>query len=171
VRKKKLFLLGFPALCLVVIFATWGSIQGGAPVPAEGAGADEGNFGSGRSGMSGTATRIGLSLALILVLILGAAWSFRVFGGRMGGPKAGKVRVLDRCFLAPKRALYTVRMGERVVVIGVTESAITPVLEFSEEEGDRLYPKVPAEPIEDSASFSSVLKGIQSKWAKARGQA
>lgn len=60
-------------------------------------------------------------------------------------------------------------MGDRVVVVGVTDQTITPVLEFSEEEGEKLYPEQPSPALDEPATFASVLKGFTARIGKPRG--
>lgn len=166
-KKNRILLVLFPVLCVGALLLSWGPLHG--DVPAEKAADEAPALVGGGPDVGGLAAKVGLSLVLIVLLILGASYAVRFFDGRGAGPRPGKVRVLDRCYLAPKRALYTVRMGERVVVVGVTDQTITPVIEFSEKEGEKLYPE-PAPPVmEESSSFASVLKGLSSRIGKPRG--
>lgn len=104
--------------------------------------------------------RTGLALAAIVALILGCAAFARRFGVSPARRGAGVLEIVDRLDLAPKRALYSVRAGGRVVLVGVTETAITPVLEWSADEGARLYPPGAAGP---PPAFASLLQGVVAK--------
>ncbi|MBN1826855.1 MAG: flagellar biosynthetic protein FliO [Candidatus Eisenbacteria bacterium] len=170
-RGRKLATVLFPLLCLAAVLVGWSALHS-ADAPdatiADGSGSVEGEgLAGGRSSYPGLLFRVVLALGLIVLLIFGAVWALRVFGGRAGIPAAGKVKVLDRCYLAPKRALYTVRMGARTVVVGVTETAITPVMELSSEEGERLYPN-PPEGIEAAEGFPAILRGVAAKMGRGR---
>lgn len=84
--------------------------------------------------------RMGLALGAIVVLILAMAAVFQWTGKRRGIRTSSSLEVLECCPLAAKRALYSIRAGERVVVLGVTEASIAAVLELTPEEGRALYP-------------------------------
>lgn len=160
---KRLLILLFPGLCLAVLLLCWGAL-GANGIPGPVARADESQDG-GAPSVPGLALRVGLALALIVFLIVGAVYVLRVVGGRGASPAGSNIKVLDRCYLAPKRALYTVRMGNRVVVMGVTETSITPVMEMPAEESERLYPEVPSTSRE-SAGFAGLLRGITARMAR-----
>ena len=108
--------------------------------------------------------RTGFALAAIVVLILGAAAFARRFGVNPARRAVGALEIVDRLDLAPKRALYSVRAGGRVVLVGVTDSAITPVLEWSAEESLRLYPPGAVAPV---PPFASLLQGVVAKAKRA----
>jgi flagellar biogenesis protein FliO len=92
-------------------------------------------------GLASLSLRLGLALALIVALILAAGFVLRrAVGTRSGGAAPGRLQIVDRLDLAPKRALYGVRAGGRVVVVGVTETSIAPVFELSPEDAAALYP-------------------------------
>ena len=166
---KKGAVVLFPILCLAAVLVSWGALHGADPADSPGdTGGERGTEWTGeRTSFSGLLFRVILALGLIVLLIFGAVRALRTFGGRAGIPAAGKVKVLDRCYLAPKRALYTVRMGARTVVVGVTDTAITPVMEFSSEEGERLYPDRP-EAVEETEGFQAILRGVAAKMGRGR---
>ena len=167
-KRKRIALLLFPVLCLSVILLTWSALHGDGTTgdtdkPAEA-------IVNGGMPTSGLALRVVLALGLITILIFGAVYTLRVVGGQGGGQTSGKVKVVDRCYLAPKRVLYTVRMGKRMVVVGVTESNITPVLEFSEEESEELFPDK-IQHIEETPGFHTLLKNVSAKIGRSNAQA
>jgi len=166
---KRGVVLLFPVLCLAAVLVGWGALHGAGPAESPDDPGADGSAGLAGEGTSfpGLLFRVALALGLIVLLIFGAVRALRVFGGRAGIPMAGKVKVLDRCYLAPKRALYTVRMGARTVVVGVTDTAITPVMEFSSEEGERLYPDRP-EAAEETEGFQAILRGVAAKMGRGR---
>lgn len=71
-------------------------------------------------------------LAVILLAWLAARWLLR----RMYGPGAGggRIRVLERLPLEPRRTLYLVEAGEKLLLVGSTEHEIRLLGEFSREE-------------------------------------
>ena len=160
---KRIVVILFPVICVAVLLISWGLLH----APAAGEAADlpeEGAYGQ-PAEMAGMALRVVLALGLILLLLVGAVYALRMLGGRNGARLRGSIEVLDRCYLAPKRALYTVRMAGRVVVVGVTENTITPVLELSPEEGDERYPDIPSAP-DESGRFSNILRAVTGKVAR-----
>lgn len=164
-KRRRITLTLFVGLCLVAVTMSWAGFQGSRPAALQVAAGSSSP--AGQTDMPGLALRVGLSLLLILVLVLGAAYIMRLVRGRTGGHRPGSVRVLDRCYLAPRRALYTVAVGRRVLLVGVTENSITPVVELSEEESRRMQDEVRL-PLEEAASFSGVLRSISSRLARQR---
>ena len=116
---------------------------------------------------TGLALRVGLSLAFIMILILTTTYVLRLLGGRAGTEGHGAVRVLGKCYLAPKRAIYTIEVGEQVLLVGVTETSITPVLELSPEHSREMRAAASARRQEPTA-FSGILKSISGKIAGQR---
>ncbi len=154
---KRLLVIVFPVVCAAVLLASWGLLHD--PSTARGAEPPEAGTYEQAISMPGMVLRVALAMGLIVLLIVGAVYALRSLGARGRAETRGGVRVLDRCYLAPKRALYMVRMAGRVVVVGVTENSITPVLELSPEEGERMYPDGPSTPAE-SGRFSGILKSM-----------
>ncbi len=74
------------------------------------------------------------SLLLVLGLILLLSYAMRRFGKGtplMGGAGLGKV--LGRIYLTPRSSLHFVRVGERVLVIGVSPAQVSLVSQFDAE--------------------------------------
>ena len=72
-------------------------------------------------------------LLAVLALIGGAVILFRKFvprSNRLGG--GGAIHVLSNHFLASKQSLCLVRLGRRVVLVGVTPERISAVMEISD---------------------------------------
>jgi len=99
------------------------------------------------------------ALLIVLALIVLCYWGMRRFGGRtplLAGSTLGAV--LGQIHLNSKVSLHFVRVKDRVVVVGVTSSAIAPVAEFDaalfREEPARLAPLVQ----EKGAKFLAQLK-------------
>ncbi|MBD3297070.1 MAG: flagellar biosynthetic protein FliO [candidate division Zixibacteria bacterium] len=69
--------------------------------------------------------RLAIALIVVVVLIWGTLWvAKRVMSGRLMGHSDSPVRILERCHLAPKRSVDVVSIGNRVLVLGVTEHNI-----------------------------------------------
>jgi flagellar biogenesis protein FliO len=70
-------------------------------------------------------------LCVVIALFLLFAYGLRKFGARnplLAGSNLGSV--VGRLYLAPRTCLHFVRMGGRVLVVGVTNNAIAPIAEF-----------------------------------------
>jgi flagellar biogenesis protein FliO len=107
------------------------------------------------------AMRLALALGLMIGLILLAAAALRYFGRGAGLRTQSQLRILDCCSLAPKRALYSVQAGRRVVVLGVTESSITLVMELQPDEVETLYPGGAA--AASGPSFREIFRGARAR--------
>jgi len=69
--------------------------------------------------------QLGGTLLFVLVLIWGTTWvAKRLMKGRWSGAGADRMRVLERLHLAPKKSVEIVSIGERILVLGVTENQI-----------------------------------------------
>lgn len=74
-----------------------------------------------------------------LLLMCGAIWLIlRFMYGRVGAGMLGlggrrTIQVLERQFLGPQKALLTVRVGERVLLLGMTDHTITTLAELPAE--------------------------------------
>jgi flagellar protein FliO/FliZ len=91
-------------------------------------------------------------LAVILLAWLGARWLLR----RLYGPGAGggRVRVVERVPLEPRRTLYLVEAGEKLLLVGVTEHDIRVLGEFKRDE-------LPAPPPVERRTFLDVLRSAR----------
>ena len=72
----------------------------------------------------GLALRVGLSLACVLGLVWLVSKGL-LKGGRRGAGAAGSVEVLARQSLSRAASLAVVRVGDRGLVVGVTEQQVT----------------------------------------------
>jgi flagellar biosynthetic protein FliO len=91
-------------------------------------------------------------LAVILAAWLAARWLMR----RMYGPGAasgGRIRVVERVPLEPRRTLYLVEAGEKLLLLGSTDHGIQVLAEFTREQ---LPP--PATP--ERRSFLDALRSV-----------
>ncbi|OGG55613.1 MAG: flagellar biosynthetic protein FliO [Candidatus Handelsmanbacteria bacterium RIFCSPLOWO2_12_FULL_64_10] len=120
----------------------------------------------GETSLIGLLFRVALSLAFIVLLIWGAVWVMRRFSGvgvrSTGGD--GLVDVLGRTYIAPKKAVYVLRVGDRALAVGVTESAITPLTELDLAETLSACSEVGQE----TARLSDLLGGLKSRLSKDR---
>ncbi|MBI5501581.1 MAG: flagellar biosynthetic protein FliO [Deltaproteobacteria bacterium] len=91
-------------------------------------------------------------LAVILAAWLAARWLMR----RMYGPQAspgGRIRVVERVPLEPRRTLYLVEAGEKLLLIGSTDHDVRVLAEFGREQ-------LPAPPASERRSFLDALRAV-----------
>jgi flagellar biosynthetic protein FliO len=86
----------------------------------------------------GLLARLVVSLAVVLGLMLGAAWVLRRRGGGFTRP-SGVTEVIARQSLSRTASLQVVRVGERTLVLGVTEQSVSYL---TEADGDELRPTI-----------------------------
>lgn len=120
----------------------------------------------GETSLIGLLFRVAFSLAFIVLLIWGAVWVMRRFssvGIRSAGGD-GLVDVLGRTYIAPKKAVYILRVGDRALAVGVTESAMTPLAELDLAETLSAC----SETGQETARLSDLLGGFKSRLSKDR---
>jgi flagellar biogenesis protein FliO len=103
-----------------------------------------------------------LSLCVVIFLIWGAVQvARRLSGERALGGVASHVAVLDRAYLAPKKAVYILRIGSRALAVGVTDSHMSLLTELDLPETLAAYPsetgRKPAE------AFAAVLRNVRAR--------
>ncbi len=79
----------------------------------------------------GIAVRLGFGLSLVVLLAWGAAYLLKKSAlGRQLGSDSGAIRIVERAYLAPKKAIYLVEIGGRALALGVTETNIAPLSQW-----------------------------------------
>jgi flagellar biosynthetic protein FliO len=79
---------------------------------------------------------IGLAIVVVVIVVLYAIVR-RVHRGRMPGSSGSHtITVLDTVGIGAQRSLHLVRVGDRVVLIGATDHAITALQELTPEEAE-----------------------------------
>lgn len=100
--------------------------------------------------------KLGLGLALVILLAWGAVFLLRKSAlGKQFGGAGNSIRVVERFYLGPKKAIYLVEIGGRPLALGVTDTAITPLTQWQPGELD-LTPRT-ASPSSFAAQFRSLL--------------
>ena len=115
--------------------------------------------------VSSLITRMVLSLGVVLLLIWGAVHVLQRLSGnsnKLGGAES-HIRVLDRTYLAPKKAVYVLKIGSRSLAVGVTDNQITPLAELDAEETNLAYPTTL--PNSGTPSFANLLKDVRTRIA------
>jgi len=101
------------------------------------------------------AMRLGFGLSLVVLLAWGAAYLLkRSTLGRQLGTDSGAIRVVERAYLGPKKAVFLVEISGRALALGVTETNISTLSEW--EAGE-----IELKPRDTTPSpFASQLKNI-----------
>lgn len=109
-------------------FTRW--LYDGEVPPAQGDAADQaGTAGAGRAsagrGLGWIALDLGMWLGIVLLLAVGALWALRRFmPGGQGLWRSGPLTVLGRVTLTPKHSVYLLRVGRRVLVVGMGQDGL-----------------------------------------------
>ncbi|MEZ5359883.1 MAG: flagellar biosynthetic protein FliO [Candidatus Zixiibacteriota bacterium] len=76
-------------------------------------------------------SRIGFSLLIIIAIIYGTVFLLkRLSGQRMGGGARGKtVTVIEQTYIAPKKSVCLLKMADRAVLVGITDTNINLLTE------------------------------------------
>lgn len=78
---------------------------------------------------------LALRVVFSLIAVLGLMWFLaRVASNRLGGPRASVVRLVGRQSLGRTSSVAVVAVGERLLVVGVTESGVRLLTELDADE-------------------------------------
>src|ERR1044071_1211743 len=103
---------------------------------------------------------LGGSLAVSLVSLGGvclvAVLTLRCLGRRGIGRGSGPIRVVARCPLEPRRAVYLIETAGRCFLVGVGEGPMTMLAEVGVDEVQATLPK----PTESGKRFAAVLERV-----------
>ncbi len=77
------------------------------------------------------ASKLGFGLGLVILLAWGTVFLLRKSSlGRQAGGVGKTIRVAERTYISPKKAIYLVEIGDRTLALGVTEENITALSEW-----------------------------------------
>jgi flagellar biogenesis protein FliO len=109
-------------------------------------------------GMGSMAVKVIGSVLLLIGILYAGMYAMRVLSGRTGrgGSYSGAISVLHKTHIAPKKAIYVLKVGEKAMVVGVTDSQINHLSDLSDEELGSL--QVPEKP--KARSFKQHLLGF-----------
>jgi len=111
----------------------------------------------------GLMTRLGLGLGMVVCLAWGAMWILRRTSvGQQMVANGGAIRVIERTFLAPKKAIYLVDIGGRTLALGVTDEHITSLGQW--DPGELLIAQ-PEPPPNISSAFKTLLGQMRKQTA------
>ena len=99
--------------------------------------------------------KLGLGLALVILLAWGSVFLLRKSAlGKQFGGAGHHIKIAERFYLGPKKAIYLVEIGGRPLALGVTETAITPLTQWQPGELDL------SSPSSSSPSFAAQFRNL-----------
>lgn len=106
------------------------------------------------------------SVALVIGLLYGAVYAMKRFGPGSGarGVRENAIAVVHKRHIAPKKAIYILKIGRRSMVLGVTDSQINHLADLTEEDVNSI--KVEEKP--KTSTFKQYLFGAEAS-PKTRG--
>lgn len=100
--------------------------------------------------------KVTLALGLVVLLAWGTVYLLRRSALGQGGPGPGStVRVVDRSWLGPKKAIYLVDIAGRTLALGVTEETISVLSSW--EEGQI---ELPSSATQGPGAFAAQLRAL-----------
>ena len=113
--------------------------------------------------------KLAVGLGLVIFLVWGSVWLLRKSAlGQKFGATGDTIQVLERSFLAPKKSIYLVEIGGRVLALGVTEENIALLTEWQVGELEISSPKSSSPGL--FATQLKTLLGQSEKAISARGE-
>ena len=151
-------------LLVLMVQPTWAQEADSTAVVPTVALPDDVNPGSGGVDAYGLMARMALSLAVVVAVIWGALALIRRLSGRNGlsGSGRSRIRVLERSYIAPKKAVYIVQVGERSLALGVTDTQLTTLAELDPVETLAAYPSLREEG--GVPPFASLLRDVRNRF-------
>jgi flagellar protein FliO/FliZ len=91
-------------------------------------------------GVVGAMVKMVCALALVIALVYSALYMLRRLMGRRlkGSGGAGSLEVLETAYVGQHKAISLVRVGQRSVLVGVTDNQITTLTELDVEETEEI---------------------------------
>lgn len=122
------------------------------------------------SGASAWGPLVKMLSALILVIFCayGALWLLKRTMNRNRGARGRQARleVIDSTFVAPKKSVSLVKVGDRSVLVGVTDQQISVLTELSCEETEKML--ADDAPVDEANGFGRLLKSATDRLKSAR---
>jgi flagellar biosynthetic protein FliO len=82
---------------------------------------------------SGIYYRLLFAVFLVAAMGFGVYWMSRRFAYKARGGKAGRIEILETAYLAARKTLHIVKIGNRTFLIGSTNDSIRSLAELSDE--------------------------------------
>lgn len=105
------------------------------------------------------------SLAAVLGVIFALAWVFRRFNlaPAQGDNAAEGWRLLGIRMLGPKRQIYVLEVGSKLLLVGATEKSLTPLMEIADPAEREKVTQALAHKKKVVASFQDLLRKAQTR--------
>ncbi len=112
--------------------------------------------------------RIVLSLGIIILVIYATVFLLRkLSGGKVSGGRGRTIQVIEQTYLAPKKSVCLVKMADRAVLIGVTDTTISLLTEL---DWDALPPETAPKANSPQAGFQGILTESLGKLFTGKGR-
>jgi flagellar biosynthetic protein FliO len=151
---------------LIVLSCLLGGIVLLSFFPDAGTGSDEVEAAGAAAPMAGpnmTTLSVKLigSVALVIGLLYAAMYAVKRFGPgfKLGGIGQNAVSVLHKRHIAPKKAVYILKIGRRAMVVGVTDTQINHLADLTDEDLE----SIKTEEAPKGNTFRQYLFGAESK--------
>ncbi len=104
------------------------------------------------------------ALAVVIICIYAGIFLLKKLMGRKytGGGKSDALEVLESSYIAPKKTVTLLRVGEKSVLVGVSENQMSVLTELDREETSEILSQCRVEQ-EEPATFKSVLTTASGK--------
>jgi flagellar biosynthetic protein FliO len=107
--------------------------------------------------IGGTLLQLAGALLLIIVIIYASVWLMKRYTGGRTSLGGDLIKVIERRHLSPKQAIYVIKVGERHVLLGATETGINKLCDVEIPLPPTSQGKLP-ETASSSSKFSQFLK-------------
>ncbi len=129
-KHKRLLLLAF-----VVVLVLVAGQFGGKALRAD-PGSEMQGLATPGTATGGMIAKVILSLAFLVALLYGGVYALKRLSGKTGAGRLvdGAISVLHKQHIAPKKAIYILKVANRTMVVGVTDSQISHLADLSEQD-------------------------------------
>jgi len=104
--------------------------------------------------------RLIASLVLVFGLLGGLLWALKKMQARLQGPSADrKMAVLESLSLAPRQKIALIQIGTQQLVVGITPTAITPLMTVAADGAVQVSAQVSA-PATSPTAFKEELQRV-----------
>ena len=110
------------------------------------------------SDVTGAIVKMVSALVIVIAVVyLGLYLLKKTMGKKYAGSSQGALEVLQTAYVGPHKSLSLVRVADRSVLVGVTESQISAITELTAEETERICGAVESATAEKTDSFARLL--------------
>ena len=77
--------------------------------------------------------RLLFAVFVVAVMVFGVYWMSRRFACKVRGGKTGRIEIIETAYLAARKTLHIVKVGNRTFLIGSTNDSIRSLAELGDE--------------------------------------